>query len=369
MAGLLAGDAASLAVEVAGPGRDTGGDASSRPILAVEFHDALADESIGEGVLVLVPSWRAFERSELRELLAKAAARRAAGVAVRGGAPAEIVAALGVDGAAPVPVLRVDDGVTWREFGAVVERAIGEHAPGIAAAVLQPDYLYAVADSIAEVFGGSVAVENHSRTLLAYSTVPGQLIDEFRAEGIRTRQVPEAVMNYEQYREMLRANGPVRFPRFGDELPRAAIAIRAGGLQLGSIWAIDPDGDDHEAPLDEPHREVLERGARSAAAHLLASWRASDADTRRRESALRRLLAGEAVAEALGALALSPNAELRLAALRFADGPAARAICGSCSPSPSASCGRGWRWRARRSTGASATSPSPTPRRHGCGVR
>ncbi|NLT27313.1 MAG: PucR family transcriptional regulator, partial [Microbacteriaceae bacterium] len=214
--------------------------------------------------------------------------------------------------------LRIADGLTWREVEALVERAIGEHAPGITASVLQPDHLFAIADSIAEVFGGSVAVEDHARILLAYSTVPGQVIDEFRAEGIRTRKVPEAAMNSEQYREVLRADGPVRFPRYGDELPRAAIAIRAGGLQLGSIWAIDPDGADPAAPLPPERLEALERGARAAAAHLVAAWRATDAETRRREAALVRLLAGPPEGDELAALGLSQRAEARLVAVGFA---------------------------------------------------
>ncbi|RRJ86821.1 PucR family transcriptional regulator [Gulosibacter macacae] len=306
---LLTTDAAATCVRIASPSQvDT-------PVLAVDYFDAEADESIAEGVLTILPSWRLIDRTTLRRLHATAAARRAAGLAIRGGGQDEFLDTLGEQ--PQLPILRLRDGVSWTEFEAVVTRAIGEHAPGISATLLQPDYLYALADSVAEVFGGAVAIENHARTLLAYSTVPGQHIDELRFENIRTRQVPDSSRNYEQYREVLRADGPVRFPQFEDELARAGIAIRAGNLQLGSIWAIDPDCTDTQAPLPEAQHEVLERAARLAAGHLLASWRALDAESRRREQALARLLDGDAAGDELAALDLAPDAQLRLAALRF----------------------------------------------------
>ena len=309
---LLAEDAASIATQI--------GDAScARPVLSVEFYDAATTDSTAAGVLLLLPSWQAMKATALRNIAATALQRGVCAIVVQGGAEADLVEAFTRDLLRQLPVLQITPEITWREFEAGSERAIGEHAPGITPSLLQSDYLYAIADTIAEVFGGSVSVENHARTLLAYSTVAGQVVDEFRAEGIRTRQVPESVLNFEQYRLVLRTDGPVRFPQYGEELPRAAIAIRAGSMQLGTIWAIDPEGHDADQPLSAERREVLERGAQSAAAHLLASWRVTEADTRRREQALERLLnEDEPSADDLAIVSATANDRMRLVAMRFA---------------------------------------------------
>lgn len=293
-------------------------DAELPAIVGVEFYDDAAPERVAEGLLVLVPSWRALRQQAMRGLVELAAKRGAAGVVIQGGEPPQQVLAACAQTGRGVALLRLDDHITWREFEAVVDLTIGETSPSITASLLQSDYLFAIADSIAEVFGGSVAVENHARTLLAYSTVEHQIIDETRSVGIRTRQVPHAIRNHEQYRQVQFTDGPVQFPQFdAHELPRAAIAVRAGSMQLGSIWAIDPDGGT-DVPLSEEKRDALERGAQSAAAHLLAAWRVSDAEARRRDAALGRMLEIAPTSGDLVALSLAPTSEVRLISLQFA---------------------------------------------------
>lgn len=309
VAGLLGGDAASVATLIAG------GEHAERVVVATEFFDVGVADSIASGVLVLVPSWSTQPAHVLGQLVELAASRRAAGIAVQGVDPAPVLERFGT--APGVPIVLVCGHLTWRQFEAIVERAVGERAPGLTASVLQPDALYAIADAVAEVFGGSVAVEDHARTLLAYSTLPGQVIDEFRSEAVRTRKVPDVPRNRAQYHAVLRAPGPVRFPRFDHELPRAAIAIRAGSLHLGTIWAIDPDGDDPGPPLAAAQHDALVRGAQQAAAHLLAVWRVTDADAHRREGALARLLDGVGVGDEPALLCFDHDQAPRVAAARF----------------------------------------------------
>lgn len=153
--------------------------------------------------------------------------------------------------------------------------------------------LFALATAIAAVIGGSVAVEDLDYRVLAYSSLPTQRIDELRRRGILDRRVPEQPQPLEQYRQVLAAPGVVRLPTLDeDELPRAAVAIRAGDLPLGTIWAIEG-----ESPLDEVGETALLDGARLAALHILRSRSAAELDLHARADALRSALAGVPTAE------------------------------------------------------------------------
>lgn len=153
--------------------------------------------------------------------------------------------------------------------------------------------LFALADAVAAVVGGSVAIEDLDARVLAYSTLSGQRIDELRRQGILGRRVPEqpdpqTVQQQRQYREVLAAPGVVSLPGLADgELPRAAVAIRAGDLPLGTIWAIVD-----RAPLDEAGERALLDGARTAALHMLRRRSAAALELHARDQALRAGLDG-----------------------------------------------------------------------------
>ncbi|MEW1909683.1 helix-turn-helix domain-containing protein [Kitasatospora sp. NPDC085895] len=148
--------------------------------------------------------------------------------------------------------------------------------------------LFALANAIAAVTGGSVAVEDLDRRVLAYSALPDQRIDELRRRGILERRVPDQAEQQAQYREVLAAPGVTRLPTLAeDELPRAAVAIRAGDLPLGTLWAIEgPDG------LDPAGERALLDGARLAALHILRRRSAQELELRAREDGLRDALHG-----------------------------------------------------------------------------
>ncbi|ALG09354.1 PucR family transcriptional regulator [Kibdelosporangium phytohabitans] len=152
--------------------------------------------------------------------------------------------------------------------------------------------LYALADAMAAVIGGSVSIEDLDNRVLAYSSIPEQRIDELRRRGILDRRVPDEPDQPEQqrqYRQVLAATGVVRLPILApDELPRAAVAIRAGERPLGTIWAIEG-----ATPMDATGESALLDGARLAATHLLRHWGAAELDRQSREDALRGLLVGD----------------------------------------------------------------------------
>ncbi|WP_148591525.1 CdaR family transcriptional regulator [Streptomyces sp. WAC01526] len=153
--------------------------------------------------------------------------------------------------------------------------------------------LFALANAVAAVIGGSVAIEDLDHRVLAYSSVPGQRIDELRRRGILDRRVPDEPAPQRQYREVLAAPGVVRPPRLAPgELPRAAAAIRAGELPLGTIWAIE--GDPGAGAAGE--RALLD-GARLAALHMLRRRSSAELGLRAREEALRAALCGDGGAQ------------------------------------------------------------------------
>ncbi|MFJ9413646.1 PucR family transcriptional regulator [Streptomyces sp. NPDC101227] len=148
--------------------------------------------------------------------------------------------------------------------------------------------LFALTNAMAAVIGGSVAIEDLEHCVLAYSSLPGQRIDELRRRGILERRVPDQPEQLRQYRDVLATSGVVRLPTLApDELPRVAVAIKAGDMPLGTIWAIEGD-----TPINEAGERALLDGARLAALHMLRHRSAAELDLQAREDALRSALGG-----------------------------------------------------------------------------
>ncbi|MFC9325464.1 PucR family transcriptional regulator [Kitasatospora sp. NPDC057015] len=178
--------------------------------------------------------------------------------------------------------------------------------------------LFALANAVAAVLGGSVAVEDLDRRVLAYSSLPGQAMDDLRRRGILARRVPDEPDQQGQYREVLTAPGVVRPPTLSEgELPRAAVAIRAGDLPLGTIWAIEgPAARTPDGRLEPAAERALLDGARLAALHMLRRRSSAELDLYAREDALRGALnrSGPS-AEARYRLGLPDRARLTLLGL------------------------------------------------------
>jgi len=131
--------------------------------------------------------------------------------------------------------------------------------------------LFSLANAIAATTGGATAIEDMQQHVLAYSTLPGQLIDEDRREGILGRQVPDLPENAEQYASVFRATSAIWVPGAPPALARLAVAVRAGTQPLGSIWVVDAAGE-----LDSDAEHALERAADIAALHMLHARSAAD---------------------------------------------------------------------------------------------
>jgi hypothetical protein len=154
--------------------------------------------------------------------------------------------------------------------------------------------LFALANAIAGVVGGATTIEDPSNRVLAYSNLDHP-IDPARQETILGRQVPESwiqrLHDAGVFRRLWHTDEVVRIADFTDAdepyLPRIAIAVRAGGELLGSIWVIEGS-----QPLGEEAERTLRDSADIAALHLLRHRAAVDVDRQRRAEALLSLLSG-----------------------------------------------------------------------------
>ena len=199
-----------------------------------------------------------------------------------------------------IALLLVDDEIEWRQLDALLDSALtAANDANNSLAGLAVGDLFALANAIAAMVGGATTIENMQENVLAYSTLPGQLIDEDRRESILGRQVPDLPENAEQYSSVFRASGAVRLTGSAQALSRLAVAVRAGSQLLGSIWVVDSTGD-----LDSDAERALERAADIAALHMLRARSAADLARQQSSELLRRVLDGgddsHLIAEQLG---------------------------------------------------------------------
>ncbi|MEV8591574.1 helix-turn-helix domain-containing protein [Streptomyces sp. NPDC052012] len=275
------------------------------PVTEVLLHDAGAPfPRRAPGALLLAVGARA---GDIGPLARDAAQARMAGLVVRDGdGQPDTVAAAQAHGLA---LLAVDEDAAWHHVHLLLASAVGSR-PGAAGGGAAFGDLFALANAVAAAVGGATVVEDARQRILAYSTVPGQAVDEARRQSILGRQVPSSPENTEQYRALFAAPGPLRLAALdGDELPRLAVAIRAGGETLGSIWVVD------DGRLGRDAEAALTQGA-STAALLLLRARASEELSRHLTSdLLRRLLDGTADPAGAGhRLGLAVGTPVRVAA-------------------------------------------------------
>ncbi len=243
------------------------------------------------GLLLLVGV--APEEPRAHDSIQRAAAAGFAGVVIkrRGQSLGPLIE---MAAAGRLAVVAAADEVAWRHLDALLSSALASASADRGdGADDSGDELFSIANAIAAVVGGSVAIEDLAQHVLAYSSIPGQRIDRLRSQGILDRRVPPGPDDLELYRRVLSSEGVVRFPQLGEDLPRAAVALRAGTLPLGTLWAIE--GQDELSPQAE---RALIDGARLATLHMLRARSAVDLDRVRRGELLRALLESTGVPEA-----------------------------------------------------------------------
>ncbi|WP_079151700.1 PucR family transcriptional regulator [Streptomyces sp. RTd22] len=274
------------------------------PVTEVLLYDAHAPlPSRAPGALLLAVGVRAEAAGPL---VREAAAAGMAGVVVRGAAGPGPVAEAEECGTA---LLAVDEDAAWHHVHLLLAQGLGAR-PSPAGDGAGLGDLFSLAGAVAAAVGGATVIEDPRQSVLAYSTVSGQPVDEARRQGILGRQVPDSPENTEQYRVLFAAPGPVRLAALGEgELPRLAVAVRAGGETLGSLWVVD------DGTLAPDAETQLAQGASTAALLLLRARAAAELSRHLTGDLLRRLLDGTAEpATAAQRLGLTPGAPLRVAA-------------------------------------------------------
>ncbi|MFJ9713158.1 hypothetical protein [Streptomyces sp. NPDC101234] len=186
-----------------------------------------------------------------------------------------------------VPVLAVNPQMPWTRVQRLVTSVLAARAVDS-----EPDGartggdLFSLANAVAGIVGGAVAIMDTQQIIVAYSNLPDQPIDEIRRQGILGRRVPEDAIADHLDRKVWTSDTVVRHQRSGS-LPRMAVVIRAGEDVLGSLWTAFPD--DASVPDCGP---TLQEAARVAALHMLALRRQVDAEQESRDRALRSALEG-----------------------------------------------------------------------------
>jgi hypothetical protein len=160
-------------------------------------------------------------------------------------------------------LLAASDEIIWQHLDAILHTILGSQGSSNPSASILGDELYTLANSLASIIGGSVAIEDMDRRVLAYSSLPDQRIDGIREQGILGRHVPDMERNF----------------------ARAAIAVKAGEKPLGTIWAIESVGG-----ITEEGERLLLEGGRLAALHILGSQLNNKSEFQVREGTLRSAL-------------------------------------------------------------------------------
>src|SRR5436190_22307721 len=152
--------------------------------------------------------------------------------------------------------------------------------------------LFSLANAVAAMVGGATTIEDPQSYVLAYSNLDHP-IDIPRQETILGRQVPSSwiqrLRDAGVFRRLWQTDDVIRIDDFDEPgyLNRLAIAIRAGGEVLGSIWVIEG-----RQPFPREAAQALRGAADIAALHLLRHRSASDVERQRRSDALLALLEG-----------------------------------------------------------------------------
>ena len=270
------------------------------------IYDAALPLEMAAGDVVLAVGIVA-SRFEAVDLVRRAGAEMAAAVVVKiaGSPSSELVDA--ADGAG-VALLGAPVEAAWGQLhtllrtttataGQPPERGPGGHPMGD---------LFALANALAGMLGGAVTIEDPRSNVLAYSS--GGSIDEGRRETILGRRVPDRWMRRltddGTFRRLYGSDEVVRIDYSDEGLqPRLAVAVRAGGELLGSIWVQELDrefGPDQEAALRD--------AGRIAALHLLRHRAGADLERARRAELLRSAIDGRASPEVLASALDVPTA-------------------------------------------------------------
>ncbi|MFF8418670.1 helix-turn-helix domain-containing protein [Streptomyces sp. NPDC015680] len=264
----------------------------ARAVTGVLIQDPLDEPARLPGAVVLGVG--VYGAGPVAALVDRAAKLGAAAVVVRSPVPvygsvSEAAARTGVT------VLGLTPGASWAQVAALLRSLLAVDELGTVGGPDEADGaeplagdLFALANATAGLLDGPVTVEDRGGRVLAFSSRQDEA-DEDRIATVLDRQVPaeklRALEERGAFQALYRKEEPVYVDGISDK-PRAAIAVRAGGEILGSIWVVV------DAPLSADRTQALQEAAKVAALHLLRRRTGEDAERRLRADLLATVLEG-----------------------------------------------------------------------------
>ena len=271
----------------------------TRAVSGVLIHDPMDEPTRLPGAVVLGVG--VHGAGQVTALVERAAGLGAAAVMVRSpvavdGTVAEAARRTGLT------VLGLTPGASWAQVAALLRSLLAVDELGTVGGLgeaggdeqLAGD-LFALANATAGLLDGPVTVEDRSGRVLAFSSRQDEG-DAARIATVLGRQVPAEKLRILEERgtfhEIYRSDDPVfSNPEGVSERPRVAIAVRAGGEILGSIWVVVDE------PLNRDRSQALREAAKVAALHLLRRRTGEDVERRLRAELLATVLEGGTLAE------------------------------------------------------------------------
>jgi sugar diacid utilization regulator len=253
--------------------------------------DPLFEAAIEPGDVLLAVGTGAGS-PDARDLLSLAGRAQAGALVLRipDTVPAELVDAATSAG---VALMAIGSEVAWGQFYALLRTALaGAGRPPQAEAGVGIGDLFGLANAVAAMAGGAVTIEDPHSRVLAYSS-HDEPLDEPRRQTILGRRIPAEWMRRLEdagfFRQLWSSDGPVRYhdPSYPGFRPRLAIAVRAGGEILGSIWVAEG-----RTPFGPQTDEALREAAGIAALHLIRARAVEGLERRMRGDLVRSLLEG-----------------------------------------------------------------------------
>lgn len=162
-------------------------------------------------------------------------------------------------------LFKASDSAPWNQLAEIIDAAIIPHrVSGRSLVEIRPGDLFGLANTVASLAGGAIAIADPEQTILAYSTLPDQPIDDTRRNSILRLHVPQTAQNDLDYGRVHASSDAVDVVTEEPGLARSAIAIRAGDVVLGSLWLLKDATDTSTDQI-----RVLREAANVAALHLL----------------------------------------------------------------------------------------------------
>lgn len=252
------------------------------PVSDVLMYDPLDHWSSVEHRIILAVGCT-YGSPDFDQLLHRAANSNAAAVIVKAhGAKMEQLRSAAVGHS--LSVLVAPDHADWTRLVALARASVMGAAADSVSGVRLGD-LYAFANAAASITNGAASIVDPLGRILGYSTLPGQPIDELRRITTLTLQETTQPAFDQDFKIVYAASGAVMVPALDDGMARLALAVRAGGELLGSIWIIDPGEEKRATALN-----ALNRMAPLAGLHMLHARSASDFGERRNADLIRTLM-------------------------------------------------------------------------------